>query len=79
MRYLRVLLKFCQCVSLVRDLALLMPFFRQKANIFKGLFSYILQDFLLGIGIWFWAVENLGSHHMSVFRDPVVSVSSKQN
>ena len=29
--------------------------------------EYILQDFLFGIGIWLWAVENLGSnHHVSV-------------
>jgi hypothetical protein len=32
-------------------------------------FSYILQVFLFGIGIRFWAVENLGSsHHASVVR-----------
>jgi hypothetical protein len=29
-------------------------FFMQKAKVF----TYILQDFLFGIGIWFWAVEN---------------------
>ena len=32
-------------------------------------FSYILQDFLFGIGIWIWALDNLGSsHHVSVVR-----------
>ena len=31
--------------------------------------TYILQDFLFRIGIWIWAVENLGSsHHASVVR-----------
>ena len=31
--------------------------------------SYVLQDFLFGIGIWFWAVKNLeSSHHVSVVR-----------
>ena len=32
-------------------------------------FSYILHDFLIDFGIWFWVVENLGSsHHVSVVR-----------
>jgi hypothetical protein len=32
-------------------------------------FSYILQDFLFGIGIWFWVVDDLGSsHQVSVVR-----------
>ena len=37
------------------------PFFLQKAK--------ILQDFLFGIGIWIWVVENLRiSHHASIVR-----------
>jgi hypothetical protein len=54
-------------VSLVRDFALLGLFFCKKLR-----FSYILEDFLfwVGIGIRFWAVENLGSsHHASVVRE----------
>ena len=32
-------------------------------------FSYILQDFLFVIGIWFWAVGHFGSnYHASVVR-----------
>ena len=58
---------FCHCVFLVRDFALLVSHFFCK----KLRFSQILQDFLLGIGIWFWAVENLGSiHHVFVVLDP---------
>ena len=65
-RYFRVffVVQSAQILSLclIRDFAL---FFFCKQLIF----SYILQDFLFGIGIWFWAVENLGSsHHMSVVR-----------
>ena len=57
-------LKFCHCVSPVRDFAF-NHFFSKKL-----MFSYILQDFLFGIGIWIWAVENLGSsHHASVVRN----------
>ena len=59
------LLKFCHCVSLVRDFALLSYFFCKKLR-----FLDILQDFLFGIRIWSWAVENLGSsHHEFVVRD----------
>ena len=43
-----------------------------KISIFsckKGRFSYILQDFLFGIGIWILVVEHLGpSHHASRVR-----------
>ena len=40
------------------------PFVLQKIR-----FSYILQYFLFGIGIWIWPVENWrSSHHTSVFR-----------
>ena len=47
---------------LVRDFALLSHFFCKRLR-----FSYILQDFLFGIGIWIWAVEKLrSSHHASV-------------
>ena len=50
---------------LVFDFALLSQFFCKKLKS-----SYILQDFLFGIGIWFWAVENLeSSHHVSAVRD----------
>ena len=42
------------------------PFFLQE-NI---TFTYTLQDCLFGIGIWFWAVDDLGySHHVSVVGD----------
>ena len=59
--YLR---KFCHCVSLVRDFALLSHFSCKKLR-----FSYILQDFLFGIGIWIWAVEILrSSHYASIVR-----------
>ena len=56
------LLKFCHCVSLVCDFALLIHFFCKKLRL-----SYILHNFIFGIGICFWAVENLESnHHVSV-------------
>ena len=42
----------------VGDYALLSHFFRKKLR-----FSYILQDFLFGIGIWIWVVESLRSSH----------------
>ena len=29
----------------------------------RKIFSYILQDFLFGIRIWIWAIENLRSCH----------------
>ena len=57
------LLKFCDCVSLVPDIALLSNCFCKKPR-----FSYILHDLLFGIGIWIWiwAEENLrSSHHAS--------------
>ena len=45
-----------------RDFTLLSHFSCKKLR-----FSYILQDFLFGIGIWIWAAENLrSSHHASV-------------
>ena len=32
--------------------------------------TYIVQDFLFGIGIWLWTVDNLGSsHHVSVVHE----------
>ena len=45
------LLKSCHCLSLV----LISHFFLQKI-----IFTYTLQDCLYGIGIWFWAVDDLG-------------------
>ena len=58
------LLKFCHCVSLIRDFALLSHFFSKK------IFSYILLVFLFGIGTWIWAVDNLRSkNHGSVVLD----------
>ena len=56
------------CVSLVCDFALLSQFFCKKLSSSNS--SYILQYFLFGIGIWFWAVENLGSsYHVSTVHD----------
>ena len=43
----------------IRDFALLSNFFFKKLR-----FSYIYRIFyLFGFGIWFWAVESLGSSH----------------
>ena len=40
----------------------------------SGTLEYILQDFLFGIGIWLWAVENLESnHHVSVVHGIISS------
>ena len=50
------LLTFCHCASVVCDFSFVAHFFCKKQR-----FSYILQNFLLGIGIQFWAVENLES------------------
>ena len=48
-----------QILSLsIHDFALLSHFFWKKLR-----FSYILQDFLFGSGVWIWAVENLRSSH----------------
>ena len=59
---------FVTCVILVSDFALLCHVFCKKLR-----FSYIWQDFLFGIGIWIWAVENLrSSHHVSVAQWNVV-------
>ena len=45
------------------------PFFCKKLR-----FSYTLQDFLFGIEIWFWDVENLGSsHHVSIVHGSLVA------
>ena len=55
---------------LVFDFALLSQFFCKKLKS-----SYILQDFLFGIEIWFWAVENLeSSHHVSAVRGTTLIV-----
>ena len=70
LRYFRVfwvelsaqILSLCIC-----NFELLSHFFCKKLG-----FSYILQDFLFGIGIWIWAVENLRSiHHVSAVCDLV--------
>ena len=45
------------CISSLCDFALLSHFFCK-------IFSYILQDFLIRIGIWFYAVENLVPSHL---------------
>ena len=56
------LLKFCHCVSLVCIFSLLKHYLCKKLR-----FSYILQDFLFGIGIG--TVENFrSSQHASVVR-----------
>ena len=56
-------------VSLVHDIALFNHFFCKKLW-----YSYIPQDFLFGIGIGIWAVENLrSSHHASVVRESTVA------
>ena len=70
------LLKFCHCVSQVRDFELLCHFFCKTLR-----FSYI-QDFLFGIELWFFAVENLwSSHHVSVVRglSYVLELHARQN
>ena len=57
------LLRFCHCVSLVRDFALFSIFSAERGDF------HVLQDFLFVIGTWIWAVENLrSSHHASVVR-----------